>query len=68
MKKYEAPSIEFYVFEMPESIMDSGCTMYQCSDSIPCIVDGQCIMDGASCITDGICITDGTCAADVSGV
>lgn len=60
MKKYEAPSIEFYVFEMPESIMDSNCPTLQCTaDDLGCIVD-------TGCITDGVCITDGLCVADLS--
>lgn len=42
MKKYEAPSIEFYVFEMPETIMNSDCNMLKCTaDDIGCIVDGS---------------------------
>ena len=55
MKKYEAPSIDFYVFEMPESIMDSGCSTLTCT------------ADGIGCIVDGTCIMDGVCTADLSG-
>lgn len=45
MKKYEAPSIEFYVFETPESIMGSQeCNSYDVPDI--------CILDTPSCTYD----------------
>ena len=55
MKKYEAPSIDFYVFEMPEAIMGTGeCSAYQ---GAVCPMDGTCI-DLPECIMDGVCISD----------
>ena len=61
MKKYEAPTIEFYVFETPESIMNSECRTLECT------AYGICVTDGTSCYADGICIGDG-CTAFVSGL
>ena len=64
MKKYEAPSIEFYVFEMPESIMGTGeCSAYQ---GAVCPTDGACILDTPGCIDLPECIMDGVCVVDLS--
>lgn len=72
MKEYVAPSIDFYVFEMPESIMGtSECTGYKAPD---CTLDGVCILDTPDCpayfqcTADGICISDGVCIADLSAI
>lgn len=64
MKKYEAPSIDFYVFEMPEAIMGTGeCSAYQ---GAVCPTDGACILDTPGCIDLPECIMDGVCVSDLS--
>lgn len=64
MKKYEAPSIDFYVFEMPEAIMGTGeCSAYQ---GAVCPTDGVCVLDSPGCIDLPECIVDGVCISDLS--
>ncbi len=61
MKKYEAPSIDFYVFEMPEAIMGTGTCPTWCDDFDICVTvgpDGECTIDR--------CIMDNSCSADLS--